>query len=101
MKFNPIRQIFRYDGAATIRVQHIVNPASEYGRVTLDPNFQAQKTISFPEQHPMMERLVNELVGELQAFAGRWRYFTIPSTPAQVVRNFVKQQAFASNPAKR
>jgi len=48
-----------------------------------------------------MERLVNELVGELQAFASRWRYFTIPSTPAQVVRNFVKQQAFASNPAKR
>lgn len=101
MNFNPIRQLFRWDGASTIAVQHIINPAQEYGRVTLDNNFQVQKMISFPESHQMMEKLVNELVGALQAYSNRWRWFTIPSTPAQVVRNFVKQQAFASNPARR
>jgi len=92
MKFNPVRQLFQWDGKLTIRVNHVISPDHEYGQVTMDENYRVHVNVTFKPSHPMMDNLVEELRNELQRYANTWKWFY---SPQALMKSFVKNARLA------
>jgi cell division inhibitor SulA len=87
MQFNPVRQLFKWDGKLTIRVNHVISPEHEYGQVTMDESYNVRVKVTFKPSHPMMDNLLEELHRELQRYANTWKWFFRPQA---LMKSFVK-----------
>ncbi len=100
MKFNPIRQLFKYDGNVTIKVMHAINPSIQYATISMGNDLIARTHITFPETNNLMNALTEEWRDSITKYARRWKFF-YRSDPKRLMQAFLKQYAYSHNPKNK